>query len=492
MAFKGLREFMEVLEQKGELKRINVPVDWDEEMGAIAEEALLKDQPALLFENIKDHRDTYGKRVLMNTYNSLKRLLMALDLPEDIHIMDLIKTYRERIKDPLKPILVSTGPCKEVIRKGEDVNLFEFPTPKSHHEDGGRYIQTIGGVITRDPESGWQNIGIYRGMILDRNSIGMLWIPTQHWGMHGLKYQAQGKPMPMAIAIGGGPLCPLAYYSFFPKGVCEYDMIGAIQRAPLELVKCETVDLEVPASSEIVLEGEMDLDPKTYRPEGPFGEYPGYYTTLWSEPRPVFKVNCITHREDPILETYIMGMARKHPLADPIIFGGNALIWDQLEMCGIPGITGVYGPPSAGAGWTIIFVSIDKKYYGHARQIANVIWGLSLGAMIGKYVVVVDSDIDITKPDQVLDAIANRTQGEKDILICPGTHGGPLDPGISPEVKRLTGGIGNWDRVLIDATWPFEWEPREEWGGLRHPPVCQASRRMIEQVRERWKEYGLE
>ena len=138
MVFKGLREFMEVLEQTGELKRVNVPVDWDEEMGAVAEEALLRDQPALLFENIKDHRDTYGKRVLMNTYNSLKRLLMALDLPEDIHIMDLIKTYRERIKNPLKPYLVSTGPCKEVIRKGEDVNLFEFPTPKSHHEDGGR------------------------------------------------------------------------------------------------------------------------------------------------------------------------------------------------------------------------------------------------------------------------------------------------------------------------------------------------------------------
>ncbi len=186
-------------------------------------------------------------------------------------------------------------------------------------------------------------------------------------------------------------------------------------------------------------------------------------------------------------------MARVEPAEGDLIaaIGMGARIWDHLEANGVQGVTGVWGDPGV-SGWTTIFVSIDKLYYGHAKQVAATIWGTSFSSMAGKFVVVVDSDIDIFDLRQVNQAIANRTQGSKDIVVYPGTFGGPLDPGNSPEIKQKTGRMGNWDRVLIDATWPFEWEPREEWGGLRHPPFCTAEGEVVERVLKRWKEYGLE
>jgi len=486
MAFLDLRQYLQVLEAAGELSRVEVRVSWDKEIGAIAEEAIRRRQGALLFENIQDYQESHGRRLLINTHESPRRMALALGLDPDIPIMDIIKTCKQREKQLLKPRVVASGPCKEVVHKDGDVNLLEFPAPRLHAKDGGRYLQTYGGVVTRDPDSDWINVGIYRGMVHDATSMGFLWIPTRHWGLHGRKYRARGQAMPVAVAIGAGALFSPTCYSYVPAGVSEYDLMGAFAQEPVELVRCETNDLLVPASSEIVLEGEMSLDPATFKPEGPFGEYPGHYTSVWAEPRPVFKVKCITHRRDPILQSQIPGMYQQEPIPFLTLIS-SAQIWNRLDAAGIEGVTGVYVEPAHPA---IIYISLETRYYGHARQVAAALWAQNHND-VGKYVFITDSDVDITNAAKVNAAVANRTQASRDLVVFPGTAGGALDPSTDPGLKRRTGGVGSWDRVLIDATWPWDWEPREEWGGLKHPPACQAEPELAQEVREKWQTYGI-
>src|SRR3972149_1297571 len=182
MIFSDLRENVEALEKKGELKRVTAQVHWDEEIGGICEQGLARGSSALLFENITDYNKTHGRKVLANTtFTSQVRVYTALNVPDDSHPLEAMKILRSRCKKPVKPVMVETGSCKEVVEKGDDVNLLEFPVPKWHGKDGGRYFLTLSGAVTKDPETGWVNIGNYRGMLLDRNSIGMLLIPMQHW-----------------------------------------------------------------------------------------------------------------------------------------------------------------------------------------------------------------------------------------------------------------------------------------------------------------------
>ncbi|MDY6862052.1 MAG: UbiD family decarboxylase [Thermodesulfobacteriota bacterium] len=492
MSFKDLREFLKLLEDKEELVRIKEEVDWDEEIGAISQESIYKKAPAFICENIKDFKDTPGKKIAMSYLCSWKRMNLALGFPEDTHPKELVSSWRKRIKNPIKPVVVNNAPCKENIKKGDEVNLFDFPQPKLHSMDGGRYMLTWHMDITKDPESDWINCGLYRGMVLDKNSIGRLVVPIQHWAMHGRKYYSQGKKLPLAVAIGTDPIGIMVACAQFPAGVNEYDMWGAIKKEPVELVKCETLDLLVPAHSEIILEGEIDFNPDTFRPEGPFGEYPGYYSSIKAEKRPVFKVNCVTFRDDPILTSGQIGLGPNLVPADcdyMASISNVAQVWDHLENNGVEGITNVAFDLNSVC--TIVYIAINKLYYGHAKQVAAALWGGTLSIYIGKYVVVVDSDVDVWDRGMVTSAICNRTNPKKDILIYPGTFGGVLDPGTPIETKQSTGGVGHWDRVLIDATWPFEWASREEWGGERHPLPCISSPSALDKVRKKWERYGL-
>ncbi|MBI2861179.1 MAG: UbiD family decarboxylase [Chloroflexi bacterium] len=488
-----LRQFIAALETRGELARIKTGVDWDEELGAVAEESIIREQPALLFENVKGYDHSHGQKVLVNTnVTSFRRVLLAAGLPEDLHPMAAIQATRQRVRHPLKPAPVSSGPCQEVIETGDRVNVLEFPVPKWHPADGGRYILTWGALITRDPETGQTNAGLYRGMVHDRNRVGLMIATGADAWKHARKYEAAGrKSMPAAIVIGPEPVTPMVACVSFPGGVSEYDIVGAIRGEPLPVVRCQTSDLEVPASSEIVLEGELLLDPAAFLPEGPFGEYPGYYSTLKPRPRPVFQVNCVTHRHDPIFQGYMEGMNSIFPRNKTWSFLEVIPIWNALEAHGVPGITGVYGGDAHPTSHHILFVSIDKMYYGHEREVAGALWSMPGAFQFAKYVVVVDSDVDITDISQVMAAIATRVRTPEDIVVFPGWKGGHLDPSVSPEAREATGGTGRWDRVLIDATWPSEWKPRPEWGGLAHPPACQSSPEMRRLVRQKWKEYGL-
>ena len=490
--YEDLRSFLKLLEDKSELVRIKEPVNWDIEIGTISQESINQNGSAFVCENIKDHTDTLCKKLVMNYLGNWKRVALAMGMPENIPPAEMVREWRKRTRQFVKPVLVDSAPCKENIVRGKEVDLSQFPIPKLHTRDGGRYALTWHIVVTQDPDTQWTNVGTYRGMLLDKGHIGMLLVPIQNWGIHAGKYRSLNKPMPISIALGVDPLTTMTAATPYPVGVSEYDVIGALRGEPTQLVKCETNDLLVPARAEIVLEGEMSMDPSTFRMEGPFGEYPGYYSSLDSSPKPVFKVNCITFRNDPIYTSGLIGIGPHLKAADCDYMGAitlSAITWDQLDANQVPGIKDVWFDEDV---WgTNVFVSIDKKYYGHAKQVAYAIWAAPSANFIGKYVVVVDSDIDIHNPRKVLAAIANRTNPSQDIIMASHTNGGPLDPSVHPDMKLKTGFLGRWDRVFIDATWSDTWENRPEWGGINHPPSCLAEESDLKMVREKWERYGF-
>ena len=492
MEYDDLRGFLKLLESKKELIRIKEPVNWDIEIGTISQESINQDGAAFICENIQGYTKTPCKKLVMNYLGNWKRVALAMGMPEDTPPGEMVSEWRKRDKQLIKPVVVDKGPCKENILRGKDIDLSKFPIPKLHVRDGGRYALTWHIVVTKDPDTGWMNVGTYRGMMLDKQNIGMLLIPVQNWGIHAQKYLKRKMPMPVSVALGVDPVTMMTSATPYPAGVNEYDVIGAVRGKPMQLVKCEANDLLVPANAEIVLEGEINMDPSTYRMEGPFGEYPGYYSSIDSTPKPVFNIKCITHRNDPIYTSGLVGCGPHLKAADGDRMGAltlSAVTWDQLEINSIPGIRDVWFDEDV---WgTNVFVSIDKKHYGHAKQVAFAIWAAPSAIFIGKYVVVVDADIDIRNPKKVWAAIANRTDPSQDIIVVPQTNGGPLDPSVHPDMKMKTGKLGRWDRVLIDATWDDTWKERPEWGGLSHPPPCLAQEGDLKVVRKKWKRYGF-
>ena len=343
--------------------------------------------------------------------------------------------------------------------------------------------------MTKDPETGIMNVGNYRGMICEKDKIGVFIIPTQGWGGHFRKYAAMNKPMPVAIVNGADPNLHLCGVTPFPHYICEYDIAGGVRGEPLELVDCETIDLPVPATSEIVIEGE--IDPEVQMEEGPFGEYNGYFVSLRSNLQPVFQVNCITHRKDPIYQGVMNGVVspKLGSPHDALTVTQCAAAWDHMEMAGVRGITGVWwvGSPA-----TMVVIRIKQQFYGHARQAAHALWSMPVSIVAGKWVIVVDDDVDIYDANKVMIAVSNMVRPGQDLEIFHNTGGGVLDPSVHPDILEETGHMGRWDRVFVDATRPFEWQPREDWGGQKFPYHALAEDDMLEKVRARWEEYGLE
>ena len=310
MNFMDLRQWIGLLEKEGELRRIGALVDWDRELGAITRRVLEKKGPALLFENIKGYRTGRCTRLLASGLGSLPRLALALGFPQDVPNRDLVQHVLRKNRESIAPRIVATGPIKDVVVRGKAVDQTEFPVPRWHYLEGGRYIHTFSGIVTRDPDTRVMNVGIYRGMIGTKNTTPFLLIKGgQHWGQHFLKYAARGEPMPVACVIGWDPIMPFLAGSPIPAGVCEWDVMGAYRGEPAELVRCETVDLEVPAGAEIVVEGFISDDPATYETEGPFGEFTGYVSDI-PTPRPTMRITCITHRRDAVLRRCLAGPPR--------------------------------------------------------------------------------------------------------------------------------------------------------------------------------------
>ncbi len=489
MAFKDLREWIALLEEKGDLKRIVAEVDWDEEIGAITREISSRTGPALLFENIKDHRETVCHRLFTNGTGSKKRICNLLGLPVDTSNRDLVVWLKERFSSPVQPIQVKDGPVKENILKGDAIDLYQLPVPKWNPLDGGRYIMTSASVVTMDPDTHILNAGTYRGMISTKRTISVLLAATQGWGKHFGKYKNRGQEMPVAVVLGWEPTLFMAAST--PVNSPEYEIAGSLRQSPVELIPCETSDLMVPATAEIVLEGKVSPDPKTFELEGPFSECPGYYGGMRG-PKHTIRVECITHRNHPIFTGCLTGSSpgRTNEVTSwtPATF--SAVVWQCLEQAGVPNVLGVW----RGKWPEIIRVQIRKAYRGHAKQLANALWGSSIANYAAKHLIVVDEDIDIFDWEAIEWALAYRVNAAMgDISFFPGTPGSMLDPSVPVEERNsVKYGHGKWTRVLMDATINWELEPQEQYGGSRYPPLgTSISPKMEETLKRRWREYGF-
>jgi UbiD family decarboxylase len=502
MQFFDLRSWIDFLEEKGELRRIKAEVcAEDGEMARLAAEVCTKKFkeeaiPALLFENIKGYgKDAYCQKTFANSLATWKRINWALNLPEDTGPVQIIDHIRQTINtNTIKPVVTSTGPCKENIIK-ENIDLLKLPVPLISEWDGtppgtGRYITTYGGYVTRDPDTGFINVGMYRGQVLDNHSIGVLMVPDAHWAIMAQKYVKRGiKRIPIVYFTGWDPVSLLIMATACtPYGVSEYDVIGGLRNKPVELVKCELhEDLLVPATAEIVLEGYLEMDPEKFRPEGPFGEYTGHHAGV-ATPKPWVDVQLITHRDDPIFQFMVRSKA-PHPMEEEVrihSIGMSARFWDVLDFAGIPGITGVYSPISTIG--TNMRVSVEPSY----QQIASAIGATLISARpawFPRNVFVYNTDIDITNDGMCEWALAYRFDAGEDFYSMK-MPGSALDPRTPPE-NRIPAkhGTGAWTAAIFDCTKPYTWEPREEWRGENYPPVIYTTPEMLKKIESRWDEY---
>ena len=521
MAYQDLREWISALDRAGELKRIKAEVDPILEITEVTDRVSKwgprgshgPGGPALLFENVKGHP---GSKVLINQFGSERRMQMALGVDSLDEIADRIKYFMdvkspEGLLDKLKmlPMLadlgkffpkeVKTGPCKEVIKR-DNFSLLDFPILKCWPEDGGRFI-TLPSVITKDPVKGKRNVGVYRMQVYDERSTGMHWQRqkqgAEHYRERLRRAAAQGEAqpiaaaldqmarssggsrvpegkqvagrMPVAVAIGTDPAVAFSSIVPAPPDIDEFLIAGFLRQRPVELVKCETVDIEVPANSEIVLEGYVQLD--ELRPEGPFGDHTGFYTM--EDLYPVFHVTCITHRKDPIYSTTIVG---KPPMEDAWMGKAVERIFLPLMRLTIPEIVDV-NLPIEGIFHNLMIVSIKKSYPGQARKVMNGIWALGQ-AMSTKCILVVDEDVNVQDIGEVTLKVLNNIDPERDIQFTLG----PVDS--LDHASRLPD-FGS--KMGVDATrkWPSEGFTRP-W-----PDEITMDSETKERVTKRWKEFGL-
>jgi UbiD family decarboxylase len=441
-----LREWIARVDSIGELLRVS-GAEWHFEMGAIAEMVYAdqpRNPPAILFENIPGYSKEF--RVLSGMTNSPKRLALTLGLPTPSHPLDVVRAYRDRMKKHqlLPNVFVKSGPVLENVDRDGAVDLYKFPTPHLHELDGGRYIGTGDLVIMRDPDSDWVNCGTYRAQIHDKNTIGLWMSPGKHGRQIREKYFKMGKPCPVAISCGQDPLLFLSSGNEVGYGVSEFAHAGGHRGVPFDTVKSELFGLPMPATAEIVLEGE--ILPDDLRQEGPFGEWTGYYASS-VRPDNVVRVKRVYHRDSPIMTMARPGRAPSDYSLSKCVMKA-AMIWDQVEKAGLAGVQGVWCH-EAGGGRLFNIVSIKQAYAGHAKQAGLLAAGCHAGNYIGRWVIVVDEDIDPTSNMDILWAMATRCDCAEDIDIIRRAWSGPLDP-------RKAKAANFNSRAIVVACKPFE------------------------------------
>lgn len=467
--YKDLRQWLEQVETLGELRVIR-GASWDEEIGAIADLAMHQPglRPAILFEDIPGY--PAGYRVVNLILSSVNRVCLTANIPAQPDTASLVAAWRQESKKwkPLEPRWVEDGPVMENVLEGPDVDLRRFPAPMWHPLDGGRYLGTADLVITRDPDSDWVNMGTYRVMVHDERSMGIFIARGQHGKIHLNKYLEADRPCPIVLSFGHDPLLFLCASLDLPFGLSELALAGGIRGEPFDVIRGPHTGLPIPVTSEIVVEGE--LLPGETRLEGPFGEWTGYYASA-ARPEPVVHVKAIYHRNHPI----ICGACPTKPLAEASFHRSiirSALLMDYLEAAGVPDVRGAwYHEP--GGPILLCAVSIKQRYPGHARQAGLIASQCRVNIYMGKYVIVVDDDIDPTNLEDVLWAMCTRSDPERSILIFGRSLGGALEVSTPPDQKLYN------SRCVIDACRPWEWIKD-------FPPVLEFRQEVIERVKERW------
>ena len=328
-----------------------------------------------------------------------------------------------------------TGPVQENIIKGDDINLLDFPEPRWHRLDGGRYINTMQGSVTRYPVSGRMNVGIYRGMVGQKDTIPVLLWRPQNWGQDMGKYAGEKREMPVAFIYGWEPCMPFAASSPIPPDVSEYDVMGAIRGAPVKLVDCETVPLQVPASAEIVIEGWISNDPETFEMEGPFGEYTGYFGGDQAKKHKV-RVTCIIHRNNPIMRGTLEGAMLKMLSENSVMSSVQraALAWNILERAGVPGVTDVHCPVANNG--TTLMIQLRQIYRGQAKQAAAV-WGPEPGAQEHAIPHAAIISVERHEPGADLAVVAPKLRAAPG-AGSPGTHSIPPRNSVTASISRIS------------------------------------------------------
>ena len=470
--YRDLRKWMEQVESLGELKCLD-GADWDTEIGSITEMCMQRPDasPALLFDKIKYYPE--GFRLLTNSLNTTKRVALTLHMEPISDRLEFVRRIKDRLgqEEYIPPKVVQDGPIFENVVEGKDIDMWKFPTPKWHELDGGRYIGTGSIDITQDPDEGWVNCGTYRVMIHDKDTLGFYISPGKQGRIMREKYFAKGEPCKVVVSFGHDPIFLCAGGTEIPRGLSEFDWIGGMQGYPVEVIKGEYTGIPFPAHSEIVIEAEAM--PDELMDEGPFGEWTGYYASSMRA-EPTMKVKRLYFRNDPIM----LGAPPGRPPCEfnfMRCFLRSALIWREIEAAGLPDIRGVWCNES-GCGRLMTVVSIKQRYGGHAKQAGMITAYCQAGAYLGRYVVVVDEDIDPTNIDDVLWAMCTRSNPENDIEIVRNSWSGPLDPILPPGGKKMFS-----SRAIIDACRPYDWI-------ADFPPVAESSPEIRKEVADKWQE----
>jgi 4-hydroxy-3-polyprenylbenzoate decarboxylase len=479
---KDLRDFLAAVDDVGELKTFE-GAHWEHEIGAItelvAEKGSGRGGPACLFDDIEGYPS--GFRVLSNTFGSVERSRIVLDKPEGTTALEMVDQWRKDMKaEPWSDedgtgdgtVLLSDptseeAPLIENVDTGDDVDVTKFPVPVWHEQDeDNRYIGTGCTILTKDPDTGWVNLGVYRSSIIDEQTVTMGIWPGKDGLVTMRKYHERGENCPIAMLVGMDPWTWLASTITLHRQESEYEVAGWLQDEPIPVIEGPETGLPLPANAEIALEGYLPPLSEERCTDGPFGEWPGYSTPPHPD-LPVMHVTNVMHRDDPI----ILGQPPLRPpalytLGVPVRTAGG--VWNQLEDGGVPSVKGVWSHVIERPMFLVI--AIEQEYAGHAKQAALGAISTPNGAYGGRYVVVVDDDVDVTNLDEVLWAMVTRCRAE-DVEIVEGVYTSPLDPMVEDRQRPTSG------RVIVDATRPYD----EEF-----PEAIAFPDDYREEVREKW------
>lgn len=469
---KDLRDYLSEVEEAGELEVVK-GADWRDEIGAITELVAEKGGglggQALLFDDVVDYPQ--GFRVLSNTFGSVERSRIALNRDKDTSPLEIVDWWRKRMEEEAyvghEPELVDDAKFTDNIDTGSDIDVTKFPVPVWHEQDEGeRYIGTGCTVLTKDPDTGWVNLGVYRSSIIDEDTVSMAIWPGKDGLVTMRKYHERDEDCPIVMVAGLDPYTWIASTITAKRQESEYEIASWLQGEPLPVVEGKATDIPIPATAEIVIEGHLPPLEKESCTDGPFGEWPGYSTPPHPD-LPVLNVDTVMYRDNPIL----LGQP---PLRPPAVYTLGVPIrtasgvWNQLENAGVPAVKGV---------WTHVIerpmfmaVAIDQEYAGHSKQAGFAAMSVPNGSYGGRYVVVVDSDVDITDLEQVIWAMCTRCRAE-DIEVINGVYTSPLDPVVEDRQNPVSG------RVIIDATRPYDGD---------FPETIQFNDEFREQVRTKW------
>jgi 4-hydroxy-3-polyprenylbenzoate decarboxylase len=402
-------------------------------------------------------------------------MAIALDLPVQTSGIELVDKLRKTIKELklIPPVDVESGPVKENIHTAKDVNLFEFPIPLWHEQDGGRYIGTGDMVITKDPDTSWVNFGTYRVQVHNKNTAGMGALPYSHGMQIMKKYWAKGLSCPVAVVCGQDPSLFVSSAFPVPWGISEYDVAGSIRGKAIEVVKGEKTALPIPATAEIVLEGIVPPPEVETRLEGPFGEYKGYIGK--NDPHcPVIKVQSILHRDNPLLHGCI---PMKPPIGQFAVHFSAPIVWNALEKAEVSDVKGVWAT-TVNTG-DIIVVSIKQRYPGHAKEAGLIVASRKDLGSLGRFVIIVDDDVDPSNTDDVLWALATRCDPRSSIDIVRDCWYPSGDPLFSPE--KIRKGDFTISKAIINACKPYNWIDK-------FPSVNKISYELREKTMEKWRD----